>query len=91
MPWCTQVSTPFNTTGKGYPWSMPNPIRVTDGLVIRGNVIVNWHANAKTFMSLGLAACTAGMACEQTKVSAAPWAAFEIGKPLPAGLRTIDS
>jgi hypothetical protein len=76
---CSQVSAPINTTGKGYPWSMPNPISVTDGLVIKGNVLVNWHADPKRFMSLGLSPCTAGMPCKQTTVSVAR-AGFEASK-----------
>lgn len=64
-----QVSVPLNTTGQRYPWSMPNPVTATDGLVIRGNVFVNWHSNPKYFMSLGLGACTAGMPCAERTVS----------------------
>ena len=48
---------------------MPNPISVTEGLVIRGNVFVNWHSDFKYFMSLGLGACTGtGLPCEQSTV-----------------------
>lgn len=48
---------------------MPNPVTATDGLVIRGNVFVNWHAKTNYPMSLGLGACTAGIPCEQSTVS----------------------
>jgi hypothetical protein len=64
-----QVSGPLNTTGLRYPWSMPNPVTATDGLVIRGNVFVNWHSNPKYLMSLGLGACTAAMPCAERTVS----------------------
>ncbi|WIA19213.1 hypothetical protein OEZ85_003855 [Tetradesmus obliquus] len=62
------VSSNLNTTGSSYPPSMPNPLSVTQGFVIKGNVFVNPHRSYPS-MSLGLAACEkTGLPCDPTTV-----------------------
>lgn len=47
---------------------MPNPLSVTQGFVIKGNVFVNPHRSYPS-MSLGLAACEkTGLPCDPTTV-----------------------
>jgi len=51
---------------------MPNPISVIQGLVIKGNVLINRHLDPKYPMSLGISPCLGtGLPCDQPTVSPA--------------------
>lgn len=48
---------------------MPNPISVIQGLVIKGNVLINRHLDPKYPMSLGISPCLGtGLPCDQPTV-----------------------
>lgn len=67
----TQASSPIVTTGLvGYGPTMPNPVSVTEGLIIKGNVFVNRHLDPKYAMSLGLGQCdNTALPCNSVTVS----------------------
>lgn len=68
-----QISGPINTTGLvEYPPGMPNPLTNADGLIIRGNVFVNWKADPKYKMGMGNGACVGTLLpCNTSGVSIA--------------------
>jgi hypothetical protein len=60
---------PINITGTSYPQHMPNPVSMHQGLIIKGNVFVNFHRTYPS-MSLGLGPCVGtGLPCDPTNVS----------------------
>ena len=69
-PYCTQTNAPINNTGTGLPSTLPNPVTMHEGLIIKGNVFVNWHLDPKYAMALGLDPCYGtGLPCDKPTVS----------------------
>jgi hypothetical protein len=52
---------------------MPSPVTVNQGLVVKGNVFVNWKPDPKYNMGLGLDICAkTGLPCDPVTVSFLP-------------------
>jgi hypothetical protein len=64
-----QTNAPFNAAGLNYyPASLPNPVSMHQGLVIKGNVFVNHHRTYPN-MALGLDPCyNTGLPCDTPTV-----------------------
>jgi hypothetical protein len=62
---------PINqSTITGLPSTLPNPVTMHEGLVVRGNVFVNWHLDPKYTMPIGLDPCYGtGLPCDKPTVS----------------------
>jgi hypothetical protein len=65
-----QSNKAVNTTGTDVPANLPNPVTMHEGLVIKGNVFINRHADPKRgAMSLGLDPCyNTGLPCDKATV-----------------------
>jgi hypothetical protein len=68
-----QTSASLNITGLAYyPPSVPNPVTMNQGLIIKGNVFVNWHS-VYPDMNLGLDPCyNTGLPCDKPTVRMSP-------------------
>lgn len=54
----------------GLPSTLPNPVTMHEGLIVRGNVFVNWHLDPKYPMNIGLDPCYGtGLPCDKPTVS----------------------
>jgi hypothetical protein len=62
---------PLNqSTIAGLPSTLPNPVTMHEGLVVRGNVFVNAHLDPKYAMSIGLDPCYGtGLPCDKPTLS----------------------
>lgn len=84
------MSNPINTTGTAVPSSLPNPVTVTDGLVIRGNVFVNWKADPKYTMGLGITACAPDADCYAPTVSHASFPQLHLSLVAHTAMRLVS-
>jgi len=65
----------------GLPSTLPNPVTMHEGLVVKGNVFVNWHLDPKWAMSIGLDPCYGtSLPCDKPTVSLPGFPAF-ISRP----------
>lgn len=65
-----QSMAPVNQSSMtGLPSTLPNPVTMHEGLVVRGNVFVNWHLDPKYPMNIGLDPCYGtGLPCDKPTV-----------------------